>query len=407
MASILVVDDEPGIREFLVDALATDGHHIAAAANGVDALRHLASQPYDVMITDLQMPGPLDGAGLIRSARTAYPDTQVVVLTAHGTVATAVEAMKFGALDFLEKPVQSPAVLRSLVARATAARHANGDLAGAVARALGPEYEMQGIVGRGGHAIVFRVHDRQLNRELAIKALLPDLAASATTATRFRREAQLAARLVHPNIVPNYFVGPSAAGAPPFFAMPLIEGESLARRIQHAGRLSFAEASAIARDVAAALDFAHRAGVVHRDVKPDNILLDTRGRALLTDFGIAKALSGGGDTDLTAVGTVVGTAQYLSPEQATGEGALDARSDIYSLAVVLYEMLEGRPPFNGSSAHAIFAQHISARVPPLHASRTGAPRHVGAVLAKALAKRPGDRFASATEFIDALDPHSR
>lgn len=413
MATILVVDDEPGIREFLVDALSSDGHQIAAAANGVEALRQLAAQPFDVMITDLQMPGPIDGAGLIRSARTEHPETQVVVLTAHGTVATAVEAMKFGALDFLEKPISSPAALRSLVARATASRRAHGDLAGAVAQALGPGYEMQGVVGRGGHAIVFRVYDRQLDRRLAVKALLPDLAASGTTAARFRREAQLAARLVHPRIVPIYFVGPAAGnvggggGGVPFYAMPLIEGESLATRIARQRRLSLAEAAAIARDVAEALDFAHGAGVIHRDVKPDNILLDNvSGHALLTDFGIAKALAG--DVDLTAVGTVVGTAQYLSPEQAAGDAQLDGRSDIYSLAVVVYEMLEGRPPFSGPSAHAIFAKHISAPVPPLeHAPDGAGGAAVNRVLAKALAKDPRDRFSSASEFVDGIDPHRR
>jgi serine/threonine protein kinase len=182
--------------------------------------------------------------------------------------------------------------------------------------------------------------------------------------------------------------------------MPLIEGESLATCIARNGRLAARDAWAIARDVAEALDFAHCAGVVHRDVKPDNILLDkTTGRALLTDFGIAKALSG--DTDLTAVGTVVGTARYLSPEQAAGEGELDGRSDVYSLAVVVYEMLGGHPPFNGTSAHAMFAQHIAAPVPPLRNVST----EVNRVLAKALAKDPRGRFASATEFVHGLDPH--
>src|SRR5258705_419638 len=272
----------------------------------------------------------------------------------------------------------------------------------APAENAGPGYEMQGVVGRGGHAIVFRVYDRQLDRRLAVKTLLPDLAASATTAARFRREAQFAARLVHPRIVPIYFVGPSTGV--PFYAMPLVEGESLATRIARERRLSLAEAGAIARDVAEALDFAHRAGVVHRDVKPDNNLFDSvTGHALLTDFGIAKALSG--ETDLTAVGTVVGTAQYLSPEQAAGDGQLDGRSDIYSLAVVVYEMLEGRPPFNGPSAHAIFAKHISAPVPPLEHASGGA--EVNRVLAKALAKDPRDRFSSASEFVDGIDPHRR
>src|SRR3989449_9986938 len=163
--------------------------------------------------------------------------------------------MKFGALDFLEKPISSPAALRSLVARATASRRATGDLAGAVAQALGPGYEMQGVVGRGGHAIVFRVYDRQLDRRLAVKALLPDLAASGTTAARFRREAQLAARLVHPRIVPIYFVGPAAGegggggGGGPVCPMPPLEGEAPAARHARPRRLSPAGADALARAV--------------------------------------------------------------------------------------------------------------------------------------------------------------
>src|SRR5258705_10382505 len=153
--------------------------------------------------------------------------------------------MKFGALDFLEKPISSPAALRSLVARATASRRAHGDLADAVAQALGPGYEMQGVVGRGGHAIVFRVYDRQLDRRLAVKALLPDLAASSTTAARFRREAQFAARLVRPRIVPIFFVAPSTGG--PVFSMPLVESGSLAARIARERGVSPAGAGAVSR----------------------------------------------------------------------------------------------------------------------------------------------------------------
>lgn len=410
MAAILVVDDEAGIREFMVETLSVDGHSITEAVDGSEALGCLNRRRFDLLITDLRMPGPLDGIGLLKAARAAHPEMKVIVLTAYGTVGTAVDAMKLGANDYLEKPVSGPTELRILVSRALEARIKNGNgahaaadpmkqLASEVGRALGPDYDVEGTLGRGGYAVIFRVHDRRLNRQLAAKVLLPEFAAITDTAERFRREAQTVARLSHPNIVPVYFVG--REGDVPCLVMPFIEGEALSALLDRQGKLALPLVLRITRDVAAALDFAHQAGVIHRDVKPDNILLQsTTSRSLLTDFGIAKALAPGSSG--TGPGTFIGTPRYVSPEQATGEQDLDARTDIYSLGVVVYEMISGKPPFAGGNALRTLGQHVSARVPPLHKRIPGVNRHIDVVIARALAKGPAERFATAGSFVFAL-----
>ncbi|MBI4501019.1 MAG: protein kinase [Gemmatimonadetes bacterium] len=420
MAAILVVDDEAGIREFMLESLATQGHEIAQAASGAEALDLLRARPFDVMFTDLKMPGALDGIHLLREARRDWPDLKVIVLTAYGTVGTAVEAMKLGAHDYLEKPISGPTELRILVSRALEARgqvpgnaSLNGDpvkgLALEVGRALGPDYQVQDPIGQGGYAVVFRVRDRNLERWLAVKVLRPELGAVEEIAERFRCEARTAARLFHPNIVPVYFVGRERDV--PFLVMPLVAGESLSAAVRRRGPFPLPEAMRVARDVADALDFAHQAGVIHRDVKPDNILLESAtGRSLLSDFGIARAVAHGSRE--TGPGVVLGTPHYVSPEQAAGEPELGPRSDVYSLGVVVYEMLAGRPPFDGPTARSILTQQVTAAPPPI-GGRAGLNGRIENVIRKALAKDPAERFSSAGELVRTLaeaaadGPHQR
>ena len=270
-----------------------------------------------------------------------------------------------------------------------------------VGLALGDNYRVEELIGRGGAAIVFRVRDERLHRSLAVKALNPDLMANVELAGRFRREARTAAALNHANIVPIFFVGGDQHI--PCYAMPLVEGEPLGARIRREGQLPMDVALGIARDIGAALDFAHGARVIHRDVKPDNILLDfATGRSLLTDFGIAKALQES-DADLTQSGVVMGTPHYLSPEQAAGEKTIDGRTDVYSLGVVVFEMLAGCPPFTGATPQAIFAQHVSAEFPALGGHRPGLPTAVTDVLRRATAKLPADRFDLPGVFVRSLE----
>jgi serine/threonine protein kinase/tetratricopeptide (TPR) repeat protein len=271
----------------------------------------------------------------------------------------------------------------------------------AVARltaALAGQYRVERRLAEGGMATVYVAHDLRHNRQVALKVLKLELTA-VLGAERFLHEIQVTANLQHPHILPLYDSG-SADGAL-FYVMPLIQGQSLRDRLDREKMLTIDESIRITRQVAGALDFAHRQGVIHRDIKPENILLQD-GEALLTDFGIALALTQAGGERLTGTGLSIGTLQYMSPEQAAGEHDLDARSDIYSLAAVTYEMLAGEPPVTGPTANAMIAKLMTQRATPLHVLRDVVPRPVDSAVMRALAKAPTDRFSSAREFADAL-----
>jgi serine/threonine-protein kinase len=267
----------------------------------------------------------------------------------------------------------------------------------ALQEALAGRYSLQRELGRGGMGIVYLAHEVALDRPVALKLLPPQLAAKPALAERFMREARTAARLSQPNIVPIHTV--EHVGNFVFFTMAYVEGESLGAAIRRRGPLPAADAARIVREVAWALAYAHAQGVVHRDVKPDNILLeDGKGRALVTDFGIAQVSAGPGLTDR---GEVLGTAEFMSPEQANGE-AVDARSDIYSLGVVGFYMLTGRLPFEAESVTAIIAKHITQPAPPVASIAPEVPRHLAAAVDRCLAKSPADRFANGEDLAAAL-----
>jgi serine/threonine protein kinase len=268
-----------------------------------------------------------------------------------------------------------------------------------VVAAVGDQYLIEAEIGRGGMAAVFRALDLRLHRHVAIKALPPELAFNNDVRTRFLREAQTAAQLSHPNIVPIYTV--DERGGVVYFVMALVEGESLAARLARQPRLSVEAVRRILGEVAGALDYAHACGVVHRDIKPDNILIDgSTGRALVTDFGIARAAAG--DARLTLTGVAVGTPAYMSPEQAMGERELDGRSDQYSLGVVGYQMLVGQTPFKAANTPAMLVKHLTEIPRPVRESRPDVPAPLAAAIDGALAKKPEDRWPSAGAFRDAL-----
>ncbi|MEE8477419.1 MAG: serine/threonine-protein kinase, partial [Gemmatimonadales bacterium] len=273
------------------------------------------------------------------------------------------------------------------------------DLLERLTTALADRYRIERELGRGGMAIVYLAHDLKHDRQVAIKVLKSELATSLGP-ERFQREIQVAAGLSHPNILPLYDSG--EVNGLFYYVMPYIEGESLADRLERDTQLPIAEAVDITRQVAAALAAAHRQGVVHRDIKPDNILLD-QGRALVADFGIAHAIDAAGGEKLTQTGIAVGTPTYMSPEQSAGERRLDGRADIYSLGCVLYEMLIGEPPFTGPSMQVVFARHAMEDVPSLVTARRTIPEPIEEAVLLALSKAPADRYQNADEFAAALD----
>ena len=274
------------------------------------------------------------------------------------------------------------------------------DAVAVVTAALGDRYAIDRELGRGGMATVYVAQDRRHAREVAIKVLRPDVAA-AIGAERFLREIAIAARLTHPHVLPLIDSGQAAGSL--YYVMPYVRGESLRQRLARERRLPLKDALRIARELGAGLDYAHREGFIHRDVKPENVLL-ADGHAVIADFGIARAICQSCDgQNVTEVGLTIGTPEYMSPEQAAGDRDLDGRSDLYSLACVIYETLAGEPPFAGASARAVMAQHLSEAPPPLRARRPDAPAAVEQALARALAKDPADRFATVAQFVAALE----
>ena len=272
------------------------------------------------------------------------------------------------------------------------------DLQSRLAESLAGRYEVDREVGRGGMATVFLARDRKHDREVALKVLHPELAASLGS-ERFLREIQIAARLQHPHILPLYDSG--QAGTLLYYVMPFVEGESLRDRLDRDKRLPVEDAVKLGRDIAAALDYAHRHGVVHRDIKPENVMLH-EGEAIVTDFGIAKAVSAAGGERMTQTGMAVGTPAYMSPEQAMGEGEPDGRSDVYSLGCVLFEMLTGEAPFTGSTPQALITKRFTDPVPSVRAARKEVTGELEVVVTKSLAREPAERFDSAALVAQAL-----
>jgi tRNA A-37 threonylcarbamoyl transferase component Bud32 len=268
--------------------------------------------------------------------------------------------------------------------------------------ALGKLYTLERELGGGGMSRVFVAHETSLSRKVVVKVLLPELAAGVNI-DRFRREIQLAAQLQHPHIVPLLAAG-EAEGLP-YFIMPFVTGESLRARVTREGELPVSETVRILRDVVSALAYAHSFGVIHRDVKPDNVLL-SGGVAVVTDFGVAKAVTASADsgaTGLTSLGVALGTPAYMAPEQATASPQTDHRADIYALGIMAYELLTGLPPFAGRPPQAVLAAHVIEDPEPVERRRAAVPPVLAALVRDCLAKRPADRPQSAAQVMLLLD----
>ena len=262
---------------------------------------------------------------------------------------------------------------------------------------LGGRYRLVELLGQGGMATIYRALDDQLGRDVAVKLLRPEYLRDPDFSSRFRQEAQAAASLTHPNVVTVFDYGEDPSG--PYIVMELVDGEDLATIIRRSGALPPRQAARIAAAVARALAAAHARGLVHRDVKPGNVLIGRDGQVKVVDFGIARALS---EAQMTLPGTTLGSVHYFSPEQARGEPAT-ASSDIYSLGIVLYELLTGSRPWEGDSAAAVGLARLSGPAPDPMAVRPSVPPDLAAITRKALAPEPRDRFASASAMADALD----
>ncbi len=266
-------------------------------------------------------------------------------------------------------------------------------------RALGRQYRVVRLIGRGGFAEVYEVVDSDLQRRLAVKVLRSDLPWTAATIARFKQEARAIARLNHPNTVPIHFVGENEGLV--YYAMPYLEGRTVADLLKSEGPLTTDRALRIVEPVLEALQHAHDHGLVHRDVKPDNILIESgTGRPLLVDFGIVKYLDG--PAHLTDAGYIVGTPLYMSPEQALGSQSVDARSDLYGIGAVLFQLLTGAPPFEGTDSQEIVGRHISEPVPSGNLSRDGIPPWISGIVLRCMAKHPDDRFPTARAVLEAI-----
>ena len=262
---------------------------------------------------------------------------------------------------------------------------------------LGETYAVTRLIGVGGMAMVFQAVDMKHTRQVAIKVLRPELAQS-LGAERFLHEIQIVAQLQHPHILPLYDSG--EADGLLYFVMPYVEGETLKDKMVRERQLEFRDALHIAGQVASALNYAHDRGVLHRDIKPENVLI-SGGEAIVADFGVARAVTAASDDRFTDTGLAVGTPAYMSPEQASG-GAIDGRADIYSLGCLVYETLAGQPPFTGPSVESVVNQHVNTPAPSVAQIRREIPPPVAKAVARALAKTPADRFATAAEFGDSL-----
>src|SRR5690606_25832982 len=275
-------------------------------------------------------------------------------------------------------------------------------LAARLAQALNGAYTIEGEIGRGGMGVVYRARDERRQRRVAIKVLPPARACQQDIRERFTREAQTAAKLSHPHIVPIHDVGEGEGLV--YFVMGYVDGESVGARLKRRGPLPVEEARRIMKETADALSAAHAVSVIHRDIKPDNILLEgTRGRVMVTDFGIAKALSSTSGATLTGAGVAIGTPQFMSPEQAAGEREIDGRSDLYSLGIVTYQMLTGELPFTAPTVAGILMKQITEPAPDLRHRRVEVPEDLSLAVARCLEKDPENRWPTADALRRALE----
>jgi serine/threonine-protein kinase len=392
----LVIDDEEDVRALVTDLLKEIECEVIAASDGIEGIAKLEESSPDFVVLDVQMPRQ-DGWETLKGIR-AVSDVPVVMLTAEHTEKEKVRGLVDGADEYLAKPLereQFVSRVRALLERAGDADNPGAEPAFKHGEVVG-SYRIDELFGRGGMSAIYRATHIAMDRPVALKVLAESLAEDEVSRERFMNEWRVAAALRHPNILPVYDAGEIDGRL--FLAMEFIEGGDLGHRIDTDGALSPPDALRLLDQMASALDAAHAAGLVHRDFKPGNILLDGE-RALLTDFGLSKLLSR--KTRLTAPGRMVGTAQYLSPEQIRGQD-VTPRTDVYALGCVIFEALTASSPFAGESDFVVLYAHLERPAPPMSERRPALPPAADAVVAKAMEKDQKDRYESAGETIAAL-----
>lgn len=428
-ARVLVVDDEDDVRRMLVRVMQRAQHDTTEAASGRDAVKLVREQPFDLVISDVQMPDK-DGVELLQELHEIDADLPVLLLSGAPDLSTAMKAIEFGALEYLTKPV-GPNKLLSSAARAIELcrkrREERDDLRqfrsgkrprapqGATARdvrpgtLLGGRYRVGRLLGEGGMGTVYEAVREDLARmRVAVKVLHRRDEGNVEYLARFRREAETVAAINHPNIV-RIFDFQAQDGEAAFLVMELLEGTSLGQAISLDGPFTQRRTAFIGSQVLAALAAAHRANVVHRDLKPDNVFLTSMSGlediVKLLDFGIVKVLETPGEQKLTQTGAILGTPAYMAPELARGAD-IDARADIYAVGCILYEALTGRAPFESDNYNALLFAINHSEPPNLYELRPDLDAAFTKIIMTAMAKDPNARFQTADAMMRALGPWS-
>lgn len=410
--SVLVAEDDASARELLGHLLRKEGYEVELAVDGREALDRLATRDFEVLVTDLQMP-EVGGRDLLSHLRDRGKDTEVLVISAVGSIAIAVETVKQGAFDFIEKPFNLDVVRKKLREAFEARDERRAQLKNASTLDQNPgrssrppardvlervgRYVMETQIGAGGMGQVYTALDPVIGRRVAVKVLKPepDAARRQELYARFQRESWAGGKLTHPNIVTVYDFGEDPELGVFYLVMEHFGGGSLRQRLQSSEKLSPAQALHIAYQVADGLAHAHRHGVVHRDVKPENILLDWEDRVKIVDFGIARVPV----SDLTMEGRLLGSPRYLSPEAASGL-PVDYRGDQFSLGTVLVEMLTGKQVFDGETIYEVLAQVRERATPPLKSLGQKVSRDLQKLIDRLHQKDPERRFDDELELLE-------
>jgi eukaryotic-like serine/threonine-protein kinase len=416
---MLVVDDNAELRRGYRRMLQAGGHVVVEAENGREAAQLVSEEAFDVVVSDVQMPD-MDGIELLRLIHEADPGLPVILMSGDPDLDSALKAVEYGALEYLTKPVRLEK-FRASVSRALGLRRAQQgtksaldarsgfreretprDLTGVL---LGGRYRVGALLGSGGMGSVYEATREDLARmPVAIKVLHPSTAAEPAILQRFQREAHTVAALDHPNIV-RIIDFQMPEGEPPFLVMERLHGSSLGDALRSERRFSVEEVAFIALQTLAALEAAHRADVIHRDLKADNVFLTSVAGVAnivkLLDFGVAKLAGGSWNEKLTQTGMVVGTPAYMAPEQARG-AEVDLRSDLYAVGCMMFEALTGRPPFVADNYHALLFQIQKAEHPSLGSLRPDVDATFAAVIDKALSRELDTRFQTARAMADVV-----